>query len=239
MSDHARPPALELHEVCSGYGSTTILRNVTLEVPAGAIHCVLGPNGAGKSTLLKTVSGLIRPSAGSVSLNGVEVTHQAPHQRTAAGLCHIPEGRGVFRSLSVRENIRMHVPPGRDHADAIERAAAAFPVLGERLDQSAGTLSGGQQQMLAMARAYLSSPQLVLVDEASLGLAPLVVDEIFGFLEQLAREGCALIIVDQFVDRALNMASHAYVLSRGEIVFSGTPAELRDGDVFARYLGTT
>ncbi len=239
MSETQPAPALELHDICSGYGTTTILRNVTLDVPAGGIHCVLGPNGAGKTTLLKTVSGLIRPSSGSTHLNGIDVTSQPPHRRTALGLCHIPEGRGIFRSLTVRENIRMQVPPGRDHSGAEARAAASFPVLGERLDQIAGTLSGGQQQMLALVRAYLSNPRLVLVDEASLGLAPLVVDEIFDFLARLAAEGCALLVVDQFVERALALATHAYVLNRGEIVFSGTPAELRDGDLFARYLGTT
>lgn len=238
MSDSQPPPAVELRGISSGYGSTTILRGIDLEVPSGAIHCVLGPNGAGKTTLLKTVSGIIRPTAGSVHLDGIDMTQQAPHRRCEKGLCHIPEGRGVFRTLTVRDNLRMHVPPGRPHDDAEERAAAAFPVLGERLDQLAGTLSGGQQQMLALARAYLCDPKLVLVDEASLGLAPLVVDEIFASLEQLAAEGCALLLVDQFVDRALALATHAHILNRGEIVFSGTPAELRDGDLFSRYLGT-
>lgn len=236
-SDHDGNLALELRDVSSGYGEVTVLRNISMRVPAGSIHCVLGPNGAGKTTLLKTVSGQLRPSAGSVHLDGTDVTREPSFQRANRGLCHIPEGRGIFRNLTVKENIRLYVPPGASVDEAVERAAASFPIIGARLNQRAGTLSGGQQQILAMTRAYLCNPRLVLVDEASLGLAPLVVDEIFAFLEEVAAQGCSLLIVDQFVERALNFASQAYVLNRGEIVFAGEPAELREGDVFARYLG--
>lgn len=228
--------ALELRGVSSGYGHTTILRNVDLQVPAGTVTALLGPNGAGKTTLLKTVSGLIKPSAGSVHLGEADVSSFAPNKRVAMGLCHIPEGRGIFRSLTVKENLQLQASAGEEVA-AQERAIAAFPILGERLNQRAGTLSGGQQQMLAMARAYARDPKLILVDEASLGLAPLVVDEIFSFLHEVTTKGASLLIVDQFVVRALNMASRAYVMNRGEIVFSGTPAELQQGDMFARYLG--
>lgn len=231
-------PALDMRGVSSGYGSTTILREIDVSVPAGSVTALLGPNGAGKTTLLKTMSGLIKPTAGRVQLDGVEVSRLAPNKRAALGLCHIPEGRGVFRSLTVRENLRLQAEPGSE-SEATERCIAAFPILGERIGQVAGTLSGGQQQMLAMARAYARSPRLVLVDEASLGLAPIVVDEIFSFLAKITQEGASLLIVDQFVARALAMASKVYVLSRGEIAFCGTPAELQQGDVFKRYLGNS
>jgi branched-chain amino acid transport system ATP-binding protein len=229
-------PALEVKNVNSGYGHTTILRDVTLTVDTSSVVALLGPNGAGKSTLVKTVSGLLRPTQGTVQVNGRDVTKLAPNRRVALGVCHIPEGRGIFRSLTVRDNLVMQSEPGTE-ADSIERAAAAFPILGERLRQQAGTLSGGQQQMLAMARAYVRAPQLVLVDEASLGLAPLVVDAIFEALHELTRQGAALLIVDQFITRALNMASKAYVLNRGEITYAGSPDELLSGGVFEQYIG--
>ena len=233
----ARPPALQLDDVTSGYGRTTVLRGISLQVPAGSITALLGPNGAGKSTLLKTASGLIRPTAGRIHLGGEDVTTTAPHERARRGLCHIPEGRGIFRSLSVRENLVLQSSSKTDD-DATEKALTVFPILKERLRQIAGTLSGGEQQMLALTRAYLSDPRLVLVDEASLGLAPLVVDEIFEFLANTASRGTALLIVDQFVIRALSLASTAYVLQRGELVFSGTSDELEQANVYEQYLGS-
>ncbi len=231
-------PALEMRQISSGYAHTTILRRIDLTVAAGSVTALLGPNGAGKSTLLKTVSGLVRPTHGSVSIDGTDATKLQPDQRAALGMCHIPEGRGIFRSLTVRENLQLQAVPGTED-EAIERCVEAFPILGERLNQRAGTMSGGQQQMLAMARAYARSPRLILVDEASLGLAPIVVDSIFEFLGRVAADGAALLIVDQFVARALAMASKVYVLNRGEIVFNGTPSDLQADDVFKRYLGAT
>jgi branched-chain amino acid transport system ATP-binding protein len=228
--------ALVLQGVHAGYGTTPVLRDISLRVPAGAVTALLGPNGAGKTTLLRTVSGFLPPAAGRIEIGGEDVTRQRPHRRAALGLCHVPEGRGVFRGLSVRENLLMQAGRGSEQ-DAVDRAASAFPILGDRLGQRAGTLSGGQQQMLAMAAAYVRDPTLVLVDEASLGLAPIVVDEIFDFLEQRTAEGAALLIVDQFVARALQMASTAYVLHRGTIAFEGTAEQLLQGDVFERYLG--
>jgi len=230
-------PALELRNITSGYDHTIVLRGVDLIAEAGAVTALLGPNGAGKSTLLRTVSGLVKPKEGSVHVGGQDVTRLGASRRVAHGLCHIPEGRAIFRSLTVRENLELQAFPGKE-AEAIERSTAAFPILGERLRQKAGTLSGGQQQMVAMARAYVQDPKLILVDEASLGLAPLIVDEIFDFLQTVAAEGSALLIVDQFVARALAMASKAYVMNRGAIVFEGTPAELQEGDVFEQYLGS-
>jgi branched-chain amino acid transport system ATP-binding protein len=158
-------------------------------------------------------------------------------QRAHRGVCYIPEGRGVFRSLTVRENLVMQSPPGGQD-QAIERAREAFPILGERLGQTAGTLSGGEQQMLAVAQAYVREPRLILVDEASLGLAPMVVSTIFDFLKSVNERGASLLLVDQFVARALDMATTAYVMRRGTIVYSGAPAALRDGNLFRHYLGT-
>jgi branched-chain amino acid transport system ATP-binding protein len=228
--------ALSLKGITSGYGTTTIVRNIDLNIEAGSVTALLGPNGAGKSTLLKTMSGLIRPMSGSVLIDGHDVSSLAPNKRANLGLCHIPEGRGIFPSMTVKENLELQAKPG-EQSIAIEKGIAAFPILGERLMQRAGTMSGGQQQMLSMARAYTQNPRVILVDEGSLGLAPIVVDEIFSFLARVAAAGAALLIVDQFVARALALATSAYVMTRGEIVFAGTSAELQRSDVFERYLG--
>jgi branched-chain amino acid transport system ATP-binding protein len=231
-------PALQLTDVIAGYEHTTVLRGVSLTVPVGGVVALLGPNGAGKSTLLKTVSGLVKPISGSVQMFGDEVSKHAPNRRARNGLCHIPEGRGVYKRLTVRENLLMQSHRG-DEEGAIERANEAFPRLGERLNQLAGTMSGGEQQMLSMARAYTRNQKLILVDEASLGLAPIIVDEIFAFLQRIVSEqGTSLLIVDQFVHRALDLAQTAYVLNRGEITVSGTSAEVREMDVFAEYMGS-
>jgi branched-chain amino acid transport system ATP-binding protein len=231
--------ALAVEGVVAGYEQTTVLRRVSLAVPAGSVVALIGPNGAGKSTLLKTVSGLVRATEGSVRLFGDDVTTLAPNGRARLGLCHIPEGRGVYKRLTVRENLVMQVPKGHEK-HAIERAAGAFPVLGERINQIAGTLSGGEQQMLSMSRAYTRNHKLIMVDEASLGLAPIIVDEIFAFLQRIVSEqGATLLIVDQFVYRALDMASTAYVLNHGQITMSGTANELKTHDVFAEYMGAT
>ena len=229
--------ALSLKGITAGYGRTTIVRNIDLNIKAGSVTALLGPNGAGKSTLLKTMSGLIRPMSGSVLIDGHDVSSLAPNKRANLGLCHIPEGRGIFPSMTVKENLELQAKPG-EQSIAIEKGIAAFPILGERLMQRAGTMSGGQQQMLSMARAYTQNPRVILVDEGSLGLAPIVVDEIFSFLAGVAAAGAALLIVDQFVARALALATSAYVMTRGEIVFAGTSAELQRSDVFERYLGT-
>jgi branched-chain amino acid transport system ATP-binding protein len=229
------PPALEVTGLRAGYGRTVVLWDLDLTVAAGEVVALLGPNGAGKSTLLRAVSGFLPALAGSVRLFGEDVTAEAPHRRFARGVCHVPEGRGIFRSLTVRENLELQA--GRARAkEALERAASAFPILGTRRDQNAGTLSGGQQQMLAMAAAYVRDPRLVLVDEASLGLAPVVVDEIFDFLHRLTTRGSALLLVDQFATRALGLAGAAYVLRRGRVVHRGTAAELLDGNLFERYV---
>jgi branched-chain amino acid transport system ATP-binding protein len=199
------------------------------------VTALLGPNGAGKSTLLRAICGFLPASQGSVSLFGEDVTGMAPYRRFAKGLCHIPEGRGVFRSLTVRENLKLQCGKGNE-TEAIDRATAAFPILRDRLAQLAGTLSGGQQQMLAMAAAHVRNPRLVLVDEASLGLAPIVVDEIFEFLEQLTKDGGSLLLVDQFAPRALAIATTACILRRGQIVHTSSAKELLESDLFSRYV---
>jgi branched-chain amino acid transport system ATP-binding protein len=230
-------PALEVSDLVAAYDGTTVLRGVSLTVPKGSVTALVGPNGAGKTTLLRAVSGLVRPTSGVVRLDGVDVTSLPAHKRTKMGLCHISEGRAVFKRLTVRENLLMQAERGRDK-EAMERAAAVFPVLGDRMAQVVGTMSGGEQQMLAMARAYVREPRIVLVDEPSLGLAPLMVDVIFEFLEHelVAKRGVAVLVVDQFVGRVLDMAQDAYVMSRGQIAFAGTADKLRSSDLFAHYL---
>jgi branched-chain amino acid transport system ATP-binding protein len=226
----------ELRGVDAGYAGTTVLRHVDLLVPPASVVALLGANGAGKTTLLRVASGLLRPSAGEVIVDGVDLTGAAPHQLVAAGVCHIPEGRGIFRSLSVRENLVLYSDPARQ-AVSIDLAVEAFPSLGRRISHQAGQLSGGEQQMLALARAYIQQPRIVLLDEVSMGLAPVVVDEIFEFLERLAHQGVSLLLVEQYVTRALAAADWVYLLNRGEVVFAGEPSEV-DGDaVFTQYVG--
>jgi branched-chain amino acid transport system ATP-binding protein len=232
----AATPAIELAGVSSAYGRTRVLNDVSLTVRRGGVTALIGPNGAGKTTTLKVVSGLLRPTAGKVLLNGTEVTKTSSYRRAKDGVCHVPEGRGVYRNLTVRENLVMMTPPSAA-THGIERATATFPILGKRLSQTAGTLSGGEQQMLALSAAYLRNPSVVLVDEPSLGLAPIIVDTVFQFLETLRAEQVSLLLVDQYATRALAIADDAYVLRRGVIVYSGPAAQLRDGNVFNRYIG--
>jgi branched-chain amino acid transport system ATP-binding protein len=229
-------PALELRDLEVGYQRTTILRGTSLEVPSSGVTALLGPNGAGKSTLLRAVAGFLRPTRGSITLFGADVTAWAPHRRFESGLCQVPEGRGVFRSLTVRENILLQAGKA-SRKEAMDKATAAFPRLGERRDQRVGTLSGGEQQMVAMASAYVRDAKLIMVDEPSLGLAPLIVDQVFDAMRGLAVDGIAMLVVDQFASRALELASTAYVLRQGEISYSGSATDLLQGDVFAHYLG--
>jgi len=227
---------LEVEDVTAGYGDTTVLRNVSLTVPDGSVVALLGPNGAGKSTLLRTVSGLIKPTGGSIRLAGEEVTGMPAYAMARRGLCHLPEGRGIFPSLTVRENLILESPKGQESA-TIETAVTSFPVLGTRLKQTAGSLSGGEQQMLALVRAFVSHPKIVVVDEASLGLAPVLVDRIFETLREIVATGVSLLLVEQYITRALDIADTAYLLNRGQMVFSGPSSELSSEAVFERYLG--
>jgi branched-chain amino acid transport system ATP-binding protein len=231
------PPAiLELEEVTAGYSDTVVLRRVSLAVPRSAVVALLGPNGAGKTTLLRTAAGLLRPRSGRVRLAGVDMTGRPAHEMARAGLCHLPEGRGIFPSLTVRENLLLAAPRGRK-VDAVAVAGDTFPVLRSRLGQLAGSLSGGEQQMLALARAFLGDPVVVVVDEPSLGLSPIVVEQIFRSLEAIVAGGTAVLLVEQYVDRALELADTVFLLHRGTVVFNGPAGELSGNDVFERYLG--
>ena len=222
--------------VTAGYGDVAVLRDVSIAVPSGSVVALLGPNGAGKSTLLRVASGLLAPTAGTVTLAGRDLTGAPTDVFARAGICHIPEGRGIFRSMTVRENLLLQAP-ARDADASIERAVQAFPRLGERLSQRAGTMSGGEQQMLAVARAYLASPSVVLLDEVSLGLAPIVVDEIFEFFSKIASEGTSLLLVEQYVSRALAIADFVFILTNGEVGFAGETREIDEAEIFRTYTG--
>jgi branched-chain amino acid transport system ATP-binding protein len=228
---------LELRDLSVAYGETTVLRDVSLYLPEGRTLALLGANGAGKTTTLRAASGVLRPQSGQVLVAGRDLTGAEPFRYAEAGVCHVPEGRGVFPSLTVRENLVLQGYRGST-ADAVERAVTAFPRLGQKLTQAAGTMSGGEQQMLALARAYVQQPRVVLLDEVSMGLAPKVVDEIFEFLRRIADEGVALLLVEQYVSKALAISDFVAILSRGRLVFLGEPAELAGTDIFARYLGS-
>jgi branched-chain amino acid transport system ATP-binding protein len=223
----------QLDNITAGYAETTVLRDVSLTVPDSSVVALLGANGAGKTTLLRVASGLLRPTAGTMTLDGDDVTGSQPHQLVARGICHVPEGRGIFPSLTVRENLTLQAGQG-----GVSKAMDAFPRLDERMNQIANTLSGGEQQMLALARAYLADPKVLLLDEVSTGLAPKVVDEIFTFLQRLIAEGASLLLVEQYVTRALALADYVYFLNRGQITYRAEPSELEDEDVFTRYLGS-
>ena len=227
---------LELRGVTAGYGSHTVLRDVDLVVPDHSVVALLGPNGAGKTTLLRVASGLLRPSSGHFLVDGQDATGWASHQLAGAGVCHVPEGRGIFRALSVRDNIRLQTNPAVD-VDPIQAVSDAFPRLGERLDQRAGTMSGGEQQMLALARSYLAGSKTVLLDEVSMGLAPKIIDEIFEYLRRLAAQGAALLLVEQYVGRALELADFVYILNKGRVQFVGESDELGEEQILASYLG--
>lgn len=228
-------PVLLVEHLKVGYHRTPVLSDVSIAVAPNSVTTLLGPNGAGKTTLLRAITGLLPVGAGQVRLKGHDVTRKPLHQRAALGLCHIPEGRGIYRSMTVRDNLRMQVPAARESA-AIERAVTAFPVLGRRLSQPAGTMSGGEQQMLAMAAAYTRDPDVVVVDELSLGLAPVIIDQLYEFLGTLVSGGAALLVVDQYAARALEIADTAYVMRKGAIVFDGPARDLHVDDLFEHYI---
>ena len=228
--------ALELRDLHAAYGRIEVLHGVDLIVPEASVFALLGPNGAGKTTTLKTIDGHLRPASGCVHVAGTHVNGAATDALTRAGVCSIPEGRGIFPNLTVAENLRMMTYAGTT-ADRVEETAyARFPILGERRRQLAGTLSGGQQQMLAMARALTSEPSLLLVDELSMGLAPLIVAELYDVLGQLAADGVAILLVEQFARTALAIADYAAIMVQGRVQHVGQPADLADV-VSEAYLG--
>jgi branched-chain amino acid transport system ATP-binding protein len=226
---------LRVEGIRAGYGQATVLRDVSIAVPEGAVVALLGPNGAGKTTLLRVASGLLRPTAGRVLLGDEDVTQAPPQRRRRLGLCHIPERGGVFADLSVAENLRLFARPGGEE-EAIARAVDAFPALGPRLRQPAGTLSGGEQQMVALSRVHGDESRVVLLDEVSMGLAPKLVDTIFAFLDGLARRGVSLLVVEQYVAKALGIADYVCLLDRGRTAFVGEPAELDSAGLASHYL---
>ena len=235
---------LEVKDLSVAYGGLRALSGVTLSVPEGRFVTLVGPNGAGKSTLFKTISGVVVPESGTITFRGDNLLARRPSARAHVGIAHVPEGRQVFKTLSVRENLEMGAYPktGRVHwAQTLERIHTLFPILAERATQMAGTLSGGEQQMLAIGRGLACAPRLLMLDEPSMGLAPSVADMIFERISQIHREdGLTILLVEQRVAEALERSDHGYVLETGRIVLEG-PYEtlLNDDGVRRSYLGLT
>ena len=231
-------PLLELRGVTARYGRIQVLHGVDLVVPRGEVVALLGPNGAGKTTTLLVATVQHPAASGCVHVAGRHVNGVRPEELARLGLCTIPEGRGVFRSLTVRENLRMASYRGVDEALLVERAVTRFPRLGERLGQVAGTLSGGEQQMLAMARGLATDPALLIIDELSMGLAPLIVAELYELVAGIAREGVSILVVEQFARTVLGVADRAVIMQHGQVVAAGVPADL-EAELSAAYLGAT
>ena len=221
---------LEVTGLVASHGALPVLRGIDFTIAAGEIVAILGSNGAGKSTLNNALSGLLRPSAGKIRFDGVEITGAAPAAIVALGLIQVPEGRHVFPNLSVRENLEMgSYRRGRTHrAQNLDRVGAIFPRLRERMVQPAGTLSGGEQQMLAIGRGLMAEPRLLVLDEPSLGLSPLLVEEIFALIARIRSEGLSVLLVEQNVVQSLGIADRAYVLEHGQFAFTGPGAILLD-----------
>ena len=233
-------PGLTVTDLSVRYGDAVALTGISFELAGGRALAVLGPNGAGKSSLARALSGLVPASSGTISLGGQRIERWAPHRIRQAGVIHLPEGRGVFRGLSVLDNVRMaaRVVPGRGpRREAVELAFDTFPALADRRRQLAGSLSGGEQQMLSLARALATSPQLVIADEMSLGLAPLMVDLVFDGLDRARRAGVTVVMIEQYVHRALAFAEDCIVLNRGRLAWSG-PASQAGPELLGRYLGS-
>jgi branched-chain amino acid transport system ATP-binding protein len=232
--------ALELKSVDASYGEMKVLFGVNLLVPTGSVVALLGANGAGKSTTLRVAAGLLRPGAGQLLLHGNDVTGARPRALSRRGLCLIPEGRGIFPNLTVRENlvIHTHLRGRRAMAQVEERAFSTFPILSNRAGQVAGTLSGGEQQMLALSRALTTEPSVLLLDEISMGLAPLIVEELFDVVRQMAATGVTIVLVEQLVDDALQIADYVVLLNQGIVTGVGQPADINER-IAASYLGET
>jgi branched-chain amino acid transport system ATP-binding protein len=220
---------LEVRGLGAAYGEATALRDVDLDVRGGEVVSIVGPNGAGKSTLVNTIAGLHRASAGRIVMDGHDVTRLAAHRVCGHGLAIVPEGRRIFPAMSVQENLDLgaYRSEARDrHGESLDRVLELFPRLRERADQRAGTLSGGEQQMLAIGRALMAQPRLLLMDEPSLGLAPVVVDEVFDVIRSIRDQGVSVLLVEQNAERAFEVSSRGYLLAEGRVVLSGTATEL-------------
>ncbi len=228
------PPSVTLRGLRAAYGRIEVLHGVDLEVPAGSVFALLGPNGSGKSTLLRVVSGIMRSTAGEVLIGGVPTGRTSTEKLVRQGVCAVPEGRGIFPNLTVRENLRIWTYRGGLTAkDVEEQTFATFPRLRERRRQMAGTLSGGEQQMLAISRCLVTHPRVLLLDELSMGLAPLVVSELYDLVGQLSRQGITILLVEQFVTTALSVADRAAIMLHGRIEQEGTPAEMGEAAMSA------
>lgn len=234
--------SLEIADLAAGYGDITVLRGVSCTVPANGVVALLGANGAGKTTTLNAISGLqANVSAGTIRLEGADITRMPAHERVQAGIAHVPQGRQLFPFMSVRENLELggYAPRARGHEkDVLDWVFDVFPRLKERLTQQAGSLSGGEQQMCAIARGLMSKPRYLLLDEPSLGLAPIVVKQVMSVIGQIAAQGIGILLVEQNVALALKQAQYAYVLEHSEITIEGAAAELQNDDRIRKaYLG--
>jgi branched-chain amino acid transport system ATP-binding protein len=232
---------LQARGLVAGFGAQTVLHGVDLDVPAGQVTGIFGLNGAGKSVLLKVIAGVVPTRSGSITLAGTQIARLGAERRVALGMAHVPQGRQMFRSLTVEQNLRVgaHVLRRRDrtaYGDELERVFALFPLLAERRRQMAGTLSGGQQAMLAVGRALISRPRIVLIDEPSAGLAPAVVEELLESLLRIREQGLTMLLVEQNIRFGLRLADNACLLQRGRIVYSGSTGDL-DSEQLATYLG--
>ena len=223
------PPSIALSGVRAAYGRIEVIHGLDLVIPPGSVFALLGPNGAGKSTLLKVISGRMRPTAGQVLIGDEAVGKRPPEKLARDGVCAVPEGRGIFPNLTVRENLRIWTyRGGLTTRDVEDRTFASFPRLKERRSQMAGTLSGGEQQMLAISRALVTDPKVLLLDELSMGLAPLIVSELYELVGNLGRQGMTILLVEQFVTTALSVATRAAIMVHGRVQQEGTPAEMAD-----------
>jgi branched-chain amino acid transport system ATP-binding protein len=234
-------PLLALHDVTARYGDVQVLWGVTLAVREGEIVVLVGANGAGKSTTLKTISGVVSATGGEILFDGIRIQRRASHEIASLGIAHVPEGRRLFPMMSVRENLELGAVRGearRRREESFERVFALFPRVKEREQQIAGTLSGGEQQMVAIARGLMARPRLLILDEPSLGLAPIIVKEMFEIIHTINREGITVLLVEQNVQQSLKLANRAYVLENGRIVLAGAGHKLlNDQRVRQAYLG--
>lgn len=231
---------LKVDDINVYYGAIHAIKGISLEVNEGEIVTLIGANGAGKSTILKTISGLLRPKIGGISFLGENITSTAPHKIVERGLAHVPEGRRIFLQMTVQENLDMgaYTRPSGSIEEDLEKVYALFPRLLERRRQVAGTLSGGEQQMLAIGRALMSRPKLLMLDEPSMGLAPILVEQIFTIIQEMNKAGTTVLLVEQNAQMALSIADRAYVLETGSISISGTGQELSESDEIRKaYLG--
>ena len=232
---------LEINDLQVSYGMINAIKGISFSVDKGEVIALIGANGAGKTTTLHTISGLLRPKSGQILFNGLDITKVQPHKIVSMGIAHVPEGRRVFSQLSVMDNLKMGAftrSDAKEKEETLETVFSRFPRLKERMNQAAGTLSGGEQQMLAMGRALMSRPQIILMDEPSMGLSPLLVSEVFDIIQSISKSGTTVLLVEQNAKKALSIADRAYVLETGKIVLSGNASDLiNDDSVKKAYLG--